>query len=233
MILTHLPSSLAAFFSAVEGRDAQTLSELFDAEAALSGLFSLPVAEGVTRWCSSGDAEGITLHPVNAEARDGKMVVTVLVRRALEEAGFPRALQIDLRFSFQSGKIAALDLAVADPLATEPLLRAFVDAVNAGDANAMLASFDDDAMVNDQLEEFWGLEALREWANAMVEREHLAIFVRRVRRHHGCVILRVNVEGDYDKRQLPASLPLSFYFLLREQRITQLMILLNHTEGPD
>ena len=39
----------------------------------------------------------------------------------------------------------------------------YVDASNAFDTAAMLATFNDDALVNDTQREFWGKEAIRAW----------------------------------------------------------------------
>jgi hypothetical protein len=52
--------------------------------------------------------------------------------------------------------------------------------------------------------------------------------VRAVERH-GDVSVDARMDGTYDKTGLPDPLILSFYFTVREERITQLIIIHNKT----
>ena len=45
-----------------------------------------------------------------------------------------------------------------------PLVAAYVEATNSFDLEGLLATFVDDALVNDQLRDYWGKPAIREWA---------------------------------------------------------------------
>ncbi|HEV3067791.1 MAG TPA: nuclear transport factor 2 family protein, partial [Streptosporangiaceae bacterium] len=45
-----------------------------------------------------------------------------------------------------------------------PVLAGHIAAVNAFDEDAIMATFADDALVNDARREFWGREAIRRWA---------------------------------------------------------------------
>ena len=45
----------------------------------------------------------------------------------------------------------------------DPVLAEFIAAVNAFDEDAIVATFADDALVNDVHREFWGREAIRRW----------------------------------------------------------------------
>lgn len=49
-----------------------------------------------------------------------------------------------------------------------PAARAYVEAVNAGDLDALVAAFDEDGVVIDVTREIRGREAIREWADAEV-----------------------------------------------------------------
>ena len=46
----------------------------------------------------------------------------------------------------------------------DPVLAEHIAAVNAFDEDAIVATFADDALVNDVHREFWGREAIRRWA---------------------------------------------------------------------
>jgi hypothetical protein len=54
---------------------------------------------------------------------------------------------------------------------------AYVAATNAFDLDRLLATFADDALVNDQLRDYWGKTAIREWAERDIIGERLTINV--------------------------------------------------------
>ena len=53
---------------------------------------------------------------------------------------------------------------MTDTTTLAPVLAEFIAAVNAFDEDAIVATFADDALVNDAHREFWGREAIRRWA---------------------------------------------------------------------
>ncbi len=44
-----------------------------------------------------------------------------------------------------------------------PIIAQHIAAVNAFDTNAIVSTFADDAFVNDNHREFWGIDAIRRW----------------------------------------------------------------------
>jgi hypothetical protein len=104
---------------------------------------------------------------------------------------------------------------------------AYVAATNAFDLDRLLATFADDALVNDQLRDYWGQTAIREWAERDIIGERLTINVVGVIEHYGNFIVTANIDGDFDKRGLPEPLVLAFYFTPHDDRIVQLIILRN------
>jgi hypothetical protein len=229
MTLTNLPRLIVAFLDAVGSGDWETVRRLFESDARVRGLVDLPVRDAIERWADFAEDRSATLHPINVERRDQQTVVTLLV--STRESS--RRMQAELGFRMEAGRIAALEAILSQPLNVAPSIAAFIDAVNAWDLEALLATFAVDAMVNDQLEEFWGVDTIRGWAQNSVISERLTMFVTRVCHHHGCVIVRANVDGDYDKRELPDTLSLAFYFYSVAGRIVQLLILRNQSERPD
>jgi len=115
-----------------------------------------------------------------------------------------------------------------DPRAAlPPLIAAYVQATNSFDLERLLATFADDALVNDQLRDYWGKLAIRQWAERDIVSERLTMDVTKVVEHHGNFIVMANVDGNYDKRGLPEPLVLAFYFTPRGDQIVQLIILRN------
>jgi SnoaL-like domain len=107
---------------------------------------------------------------------------------------------------------------------------AFVDATNGGDRVALLSLFADNAVVNDDLREYRGRAATRDWAEQQVFAQRLRIAPDDVVTEGDQITLRASVDGAFDKRGLPDPLLLSFYFSVRHGRIVQLVILRNESE---
>jgi ketosteroid isomerase-like protein len=104
-----------------------------------------------------------------------------------------------------------------------------IAACNAHDADAWMATFAADALVNDIQREFIGTAAIRGFADKEIFGAKVTMAVQRAWDRHGDVTVHAKVDGTYDKTGLPDPLILSFYFSLRGDRITQLIILHNKT----
>lgn len=159
--------------------------------------------------------------PVHAIEQDGAVVVTV----ASGEAS--RAAECDWRFRVKGDRISELALVEPRHLAPPGAAGRFVRAVNLSDLDALCACFSIDALVNDQLRDFWGDQAIRGWARDEVIGERLTLRVTNVREHHGEVIVTAEVDGDFDREGLPDPLVLTLHFTLREAWIVRLIILVN------
>jgi hypothetical protein len=104
---------------------------------------------------------------------------------------------------------------------------AYVEATNCFDLEGLIATFAEDALVNDQLRDYWGKTAIREWAERDIIGEQLTMNVTEVIEHYGNFIVTANVDGSFDKRGLPEPLVLAFYFTPHDDQIVQLIILRN------
>jgi len=97
-------------------------------------------------------------------------------------------------------------------------------AVNAGDLDALTATFADDAYFTAQAEAR-GIGAVR----ALLAREfidnHVTMDVREVIDHHGDLIVRIKYDGDYDKSSLPDPLIMTSHFSLRDGKIITLSVI--------
>ena len=106
---------------------------------------------------------------------------------------------------------------------------AFIEATNQGDLDALLETFVDDALVNDQLADYWGKEAIAAWAAGDIIGERLTLQVVKTVQHYGHSIVTAHVDGLFDKRGLPDPLVLAFYFSSFGDKIVQLIILRNQS----
>jgi hypothetical protein len=111
--------------------------------------------------------------------------------------------------------------------ALAPVLAAHVDAVNAYDEDAIVATFADDALVNDVHREFWGTEAIRRWVAKELVGDRVRMEVTEVVEHYGDTIIRASYDGDYDKTNLPDELILTNYFTIRDGKIVTLIVIRN------
>jgi hypothetical protein len=102
-----------------------------------------------------------------------------------------------------------------------------IAAVNAFDLDAIMATFADDAYVNDARREFVGTVAVRRWVEREMVGDHVTIDVREVLDHYGDTVVRGVYDGTFDKSNLPDEIVLSNYFSVRDGRIVSLVVIRN------
>ena len=104
---------------------------------------------------------------------------------------------------------------------------AYIAATNAFDADALIGCFAEGALVNDQLRDYWGLDAIKAWAEREIIADKVTMKVLKVVEHFGDTIVTAHVDGDFDKTGLPGPLALAFHFTVRADKIVRLIILNN------
>ena len=102
-----------------------------------------------------------------------------------------------------------------------------VNAVNAHDEDAIVATFADYALVNDAHREFWGADAIRRWVANEMTGDKVTIDVTEAFEHHGTVIVRGLYDGEFDRSNLPDEIILTNYFTVRDGRIVSLIVIRN------
>jgi hypothetical protein len=108
-----------------------------------------------------------------------------------------------------------------------PAVERFIAATNAFDLDAMMATFAEDAFVNDNRREFWGKAAIRKFAERELIGDRVTMAVTNIRAHRGMIAVAAKTDGDYDKTNVPDPLILSFYFMLDGDQIATLIIIFN------
>ena len=103
----------------------------------------------------------------------------------------------------------------------------YIAAVNAFDIDAIVATFAEDAYVNDNRREINGVDAIRRFFAKEFIGDHVTMEVREVIDHYGDIIVRARFDGTYDKTNLPDELIMSSYFSVRDNRIVSLAVIFN------
>jgi hypothetical protein len=114
-----------------------------------------------------------------------------------------------------------------DNTVTDAVVGGHLAAVNACDEDAIVATFADDALVNDAHREFWGAEAIRRWVAREIVGDRVSIEVTEVIDHQGQTIVRGRYNGDFDRTNLPDELILTNYFTVRDGKIVTLIVIRN------
>jgi hypothetical protein len=102
-----------------------------------------------------------------------------------------------------------------------------IRAVNAFDTDAIVATFAEDAYVNDNRREITGSSAIRRWVQKEMVGDKVTLDVREVVDHYGDTIVRAAYDGEYDKTSLPDELIMSNYFSVRDGKIVSLAVIRN------
>jgi hypothetical protein len=91
--------------------------------------------------------------------------------------------------------------------------------------DAIVATFAEDALVNDARREFWGTEAIRRWVAKEIVGDRVTIQVTEAIEHHGLTIVRGRYDGEFDRTNLPDEIILTNYFTIREGKIDSLIVI--------
>jgi hypothetical protein len=222
-----LPAPIDGFLSMVRTGDAALLPTVLHETAILVDDGRAYCGEEIGAWIGQFAAtQAVTVRPIDHLRQRSLVVLTILTGSG---EGLPADGPFDWRFQLEAGRIRRV---VIEPSRMPDLpapVASFVRAVNACDLEALLATFADDALVNDQLHDYWGKQQLRQWASNDIIRDRLTIHAVRSIRHYGQVIVTAHVGGDFDKRGLPDPLVMAFYFSVPGDSIVQLIILRNQS----
>jgi ketosteroid isomerase-like protein len=108
------------------------------------------------------------------------------------------------------------------PAAIERYLRA----VNTGDVDGFPTSFADNALVLDVNREIRGMEAIKEWARSDIFAVDVRLRVEEVTENGGRILVRVRIDGTFDRTGLPNPLLMNHVFTIVDGKITELRIAL-------
>ena len=101
----------------------------------------------------------------------------------------------------------------------------FVTSVNAHAAAAVIATFADDALVNDEMIDRRGAIQIRSWVENDVVGKRLKLQVVGADLTGGRVVVTCHATGDFDAPYLPDPYVVRLYASIKSDRIAQLIIL--------
>jgi hypothetical protein len=229
MSLPNLSSPIETFLRAFQAGDGAALRAALGDGAVLTEEDREYRGDAIDGWLDGLSLRRIgTIRPINKAKRDGEIVLTILTKER-DANGQEAPVQRDWHFTIKADRVAAVRVVRCPTPALPPVIAAYVRATNGGDLDGLLATFVDDALVNDQLRDYWGKSAIRDWAARDIIGAELTMHVVDVVEHYGHVIVTANVDGNFDRRGLPDPLVLAFYFSAPADRIVQLIILRNQS----
>jgi predicted transcriptional regulator len=112
-------------------------------------------------------------------------------------------------------------------LALDPTVAAHIAAVNSFDIDAVMATFAENALVNDVHREFWGREHIRAWIAKEMVGDHITLEPVEAVNNAGMQAVRCKFDGDYDKTNLPDPLIMTNYFRVDDGKIVTLFVIKN------
>lgn len=225
MSLSQMPTSVRTFCNAMRDSDIfAAMSTLVPTAYLIDNNKVYLSADVSARLYEITATQLRNMSPVSAYERSGRYTVIVIEDESSQTIG-------NWQFILADGKIEYLDMVTMDLSILPEPIGAFIAAVNAENLDEFTCSFAEDALVNDQLRDYWGRDKIVRWAIDEIIGEHLRIQVIDVIRHHGHVIVTAIVDGTFEKKGLPDPLILAFHFFSIGDKIVQLMILRNHI-GP-
>jgi hypothetical protein len=108
-----------------------------------------------------------------------------------------------------------------EPKLPKPI-EGYIRAINAGDADALLSCFAQDAVVQDLGKKIQGLAAIKEWADREIFAVQVTLDVLKVTERHGQAIVTVKIDGTFPRTGLPDPLLMDHRFSLAGDKIATL-----------
>jgi hypothetical protein len=229
MSLSNLSLPIQTFLNAVQAVDGALLRAALGDNAVLTEEGREYRGNAIVAWLNDLSLRGAeTIRPINEARRSGETVLTILTNER-DANGHYAEFERNWHFVIKDDRVLAVRILRRAPHALPPAVAAYVRATNSSDLEDLLATFADDAFVNDELRDHWGKQAIREWAAREIIGRRVTMYVLNVIEHYGHVIVTANINGDFDWRGLPDPLVLAFHFSASSGRIVQLIILHNQS----
>jgi hypothetical protein len=229
MSLSNLSPPVQRFLTAVQAGDGPALRATLWGDATLIEEDREYRGEAVAEWLANLSLRRVrAIRPINEAKHDGVIVLTILTTECNANGQYEE-IQRDWHFAVKTDRIVSVRMLRHPMPSLPPAIMAYVRATNSFDLDGLLATLVDDALVNDQLRDYWGKQAIRQWAEREIIGARLTMYVVDAVEHYGHVIVTANINGEFDRRGLPDPLVLAFYFSAPDDRIVQLIILRNQS----
>src|SRR5258708_20996365 len=101
-------------------------------------------------------------------------------------------------------------------------IAAFIEATNAHNTDAFLATLTDSAVITDEGQEYRGIAAIKAWSDEKYVGAKVTLDVVEVANSNGKTIVTVKEDGNFDKTGLPDPFLMDFHFTTDTKRIAAL-----------
>ena len=221
----RLPAPIEGFLRAMQEGDYAGLSAALSEGAIVTENGIAYRGDFIRVWLDISVSLGAhALRPIHKLAGKTQLVLTTLAGREDPQG---KEIRKTWTFTLMGDLIGTVTIAPAPMPPLPPIVAAYVRATNRSDLDGLMATFHPEAIVNDQLCEYRGRDAIRQWAVHDVTGERLSMCMIEAEARNGNVVVTAHVDGDFDKRGLPDPLVLAYYFSVRDDQIVQLIILRN------
>ncbi|MBY0610975.1 MAG: nuclear transport factor 2 family protein [Beijerinckiaceae bacterium] len=178
----------------------------------------------VRTWFSDqGSNWTLPPRPIDETRRQGVLVLTMLLSERCDEGD--ALVQRDWSLTVRDGDISELRSEPSAVLDLPRPLETYVNATNTSDLDTLLDVFHDDAIVNDQLQVYRGISAIRTWAGGEIIDAGMTMHPVSLVEVKNCVVVGANVNSNTTAPGMPDPLVLSFYFAVCDDEVTSLIIL--------
>jgi hypothetical protein len=228
MLFSEVDRTIKQFLASLATRDQAGLLALTAADATLNYRGKSYQHGRLARWLGRVlSMPGLRVEAAGVSHQESGSDIVMVLGVGPASAGRSAAFRTNLHLTLRGAQIVGLTVGAATPVSFPEPVAAFISAINSADLGQLLDTFADDAVVNDQLCEYWGKPAIVEWAARDIVGDRLSMSVVKIVAHYGSTIVTANIDGNYDKRGLPDPLVLVFYFSSWGDKIVQLIILRN------
>ena len=107
------------------------------------------------------------------------------------------------------------------------VIEAFIKASNDHNSEAYMATFSEDALVNDIARNFFGKDQIKDWAEKEIITPKVTFKAEEIIEHYGTFLITAHIDGEYDKSKVPDPLYLDYFFTVKNDKIVQLIIVKN------
>jgi ketosteroid isomerase-like protein len=111
------------------------------------------------------------------------------------------------------------------------VIETFIKAMNDHDADAFIATFTADALVNDFARNFWGKERVRDWAEKEIIEPKVTFKAYEIIEHYGDFLITALTDGNYDKSKAPDPTYLDYFFTVKDDRIVKMIVIKNKAKS--
>ncbi|MDB5156509.1 MAG: hypothetical protein JWR50_1216 [Mucilaginibacter sp.] len=111
------------------------------------------------------------------------------------------------------------------------VIETFIKATNDHDGNAYIATFTEDALVNDFARNFWGKDQIRNWANKEIIEPKVTFKADEIVEHYGDFLITALTDGNYDKSKAPDPIYLDYFFTVKNDKIVKMIVIKNNEKS--